>query len=164
MPAMPWHVHRYWSPPGRAPGATILRGFKRRAAASETTTGHCNWSVQLADALLGCGDQAEGRAMLVQALQIGARAGVYQTSSMPERTWRAPVFPAPRHPQDSRLPRSSDPTSEAFSRAVLSSVHARCRLVPARHGVAESSRAQHPALDELWTFQQMHRSRAADCP
>jgi ATP/maltotriose-dependent transcriptional regulator MalT len=36
-------------------------------------------SVQLADALLGCGDQAEGRAMLIQSLQIGARAGVYQT-------------------------------------------------------------------------------------
>jgi ATP/maltotriose-dependent transcriptional regulator MalT len=36
-------------------------------------------SVQLADALLGCGDQAEGRAMLVQSLQLGARAGVYQT-------------------------------------------------------------------------------------
>jgi LuxR family transcriptional regulator, maltose regulon positive regulatory protein len=36
-------------------------------------------SVQLADALLGCGDQAEGRSMLIQSLQIGARAGVYQT-------------------------------------------------------------------------------------
>jgi ATP/maltotriose-dependent transcriptional regulator MalT len=36
-------------------------------------------SVQLADALLACGDQAEGRAMLIQSLQIGARAGVYQT-------------------------------------------------------------------------------------
>jgi ATP/maltotriose-dependent transcriptional regulator MalT len=36
-------------------------------------------SVQLADALLGCGDQAEGRALLIQSLQIGARAGVYQT-------------------------------------------------------------------------------------
>jgi len=36
-------------------------------------------SVQLADALLGCGDQAEGRAMLIQSIQIGARAGVYQT-------------------------------------------------------------------------------------
>jgi len=36
-------------------------------------------SVQLADALLGCGDQAEGRAMLIQTLQVGARAGVYQT-------------------------------------------------------------------------------------
>jgi ATP/maltotriose-dependent transcriptional regulator MalT len=36
-------------------------------------------SVQLADALLGCGDQAEGRATLIHSLQIGARAGVYQT-------------------------------------------------------------------------------------
>jgi ATP/maltotriose-dependent transcriptional regulator MalT len=36
-------------------------------------------SVQLADALLACGDQAQGRAMLIQSLQIGARAGVYQT-------------------------------------------------------------------------------------
>jgi ATP/maltotriose-dependent transcriptional regulator MalT len=36
-------------------------------------------SVQLADALLGCGDEAEGAAILIQALQIGARAGVYQT-------------------------------------------------------------------------------------
>jgi ATP/maltotriose-dependent transcriptional regulator MalT len=36
-------------------------------------------SVQMADALLGCGDQAEGRAMLIQSLQIGARAGVHQT-------------------------------------------------------------------------------------
>ena len=34
----------------------------------------------------------------------------------------------------------------------------------ARHGVLESSRTQCPALDELWTVQQTHRARAADCP
>ena len=35
--------------------------------------------ISTVDALLECGDQAEGRAMLIQSLQIGARAGVYQT-------------------------------------------------------------------------------------
>ena len=68
----------------------IATGDKSRGAAvlrevHAANIGKCNsyWalrlSVQLADALLGCGDQAEGRALLVQALQVGARAGVYQT-------------------------------------------------------------------------------------
>ena len=32
------------------------------------------------------------------------------------------------------------------------------------HGILKSSRTQRPALDELRTFQQTHRSRAANCP
>jgi LuxR family maltose regulon positive regulatory protein len=91
---------------GEAPEAvTILREL--RATSSEKRN-HC-WalrlSVQLADALLGCGDQAEGRAMLVQALQVGARAGVYQTfvdagAHVAELLWTL------HHatPQDNRLP------------------------------------------------------------
>jgi LuxR family maltose regulon positive regulatory protein len=59
---------------------TILRELQ---AASCDKRNNNYWalrlSVQLADALLGCGDQVEGRAMLVQALHVGARAGVYQT-------------------------------------------------------------------------------------
>jgi LuxR family maltose regulon positive regulatory protein len=59
-------------------GATILRGLQA-SCGKRNNYRALLLSVQLADALLGCGDQAEGRAMLVQALQVGARAGVYQT-------------------------------------------------------------------------------------
>jgi LuxR family maltose regulon positive regulatory protein len=62
-------------------------------------------SVQLANALLGCEDQAEGRAMLVQALQVGARAGVYQTF-VDAGTHVAELLSSFNHaaPQDSGLP------------------------------------------------------------
>jgi LuxR family transcriptional regulator, maltose regulon positive regulatory protein len=60
-------------------GATILRELQAASCGKRNNYWALRLSVQLADALLACGDQAEGRAMLVQALQIGARAGVYQT-------------------------------------------------------------------------------------
>jgi LuxR family transcriptional regulator, maltose regulon positive regulatory protein len=60
-------------------GATILRKLQAASCGKRNNYWSLRLSVQLADALLGCGDQAEGRAMLVQALQVGARAGVYQT-------------------------------------------------------------------------------------
>jgi ATP/maltotriose-dependent transcriptional regulator MalT len=60
-------------------GATILRRLQAASCGKRNNYWALRLSVQLADALLGCGDQAEGRAMLVQALQVGARAGVYQT-------------------------------------------------------------------------------------
>jgi LuxR family maltose regulon positive regulatory protein len=60
-------------------GATILREQQAASCGKRNNYWALRLSVQLADALLACGEQAEGRAMLVQALQIGARAGVYQT-------------------------------------------------------------------------------------
>ena len=60
-------------------GATILRELQAVSCDRRNSYWALRLSVQLADALLACGDQAEGRAMLVQALQVGARAGVYQT-------------------------------------------------------------------------------------
>jgi LuxR family transcriptional regulator, maltose regulon positive regulatory protein len=91
-------------------GVTILRELQAASCDKRNNYWALRLSVQLADALLGCGDQAEGRAMLVQALQVGARAGVYQTfvdagahvaellSSLHDAT-----------PQDSRLPRELRP-------------------------------------------------------
>jgi ATP/maltotriose-dependent transcriptional regulator MalT len=60
-------------------GATILRKLQAASCGKRDNYRSLRLSVQLADALLGCGDQAEGRAMLIQTLQVGARAGVYQT-------------------------------------------------------------------------------------
>jgi LuxR family transcriptional regulator, maltose regulon positive regulatory protein len=60
-------------------GAVILRELHAANCGKRNNYWALQLSVQLADALLGCGDHAEGRAMLVQALQVGARAGVYQT-------------------------------------------------------------------------------------
>ena len=59
-------------------GAAILRELQAASCGKRNNYRALQLSVQLADALLGCGDQAEGRAMLVQALQVGARAGVFQ--------------------------------------------------------------------------------------
>jgi LuxR family maltose regulon positive regulatory protein len=60
-------------------GARILRELQAASSGKRNNYWALRLSLHLADALLGCGDQAEGRAMLVQALQVGARAGVYQT-------------------------------------------------------------------------------------
>ena len=60
-------------------GATILRKLQAASCGKRENYRALRLSVQLADALLGCGDQAEGRAMLIQSLQVGVRAGVYQT-------------------------------------------------------------------------------------
>ena len=59
--------------------ATILRTLQAASSGKRDNYWALRLSVQLADALLACEEHAEGRAMLVQALQVGARAGVYQT-------------------------------------------------------------------------------------
>jgi ATP/maltotriose-dependent transcriptional regulator MalT len=86
-------------------GVTILRELQAASCGKRDNYRALRLSVQLADALLGCGDRAEGRAMLVQALQVGARAGVYQTfvdagAHVAELLWCL-CHAAPR---DSRLP------------------------------------------------------------
>jgi ATP/maltotriose-dependent transcriptional regulator MalT len=60
-------------------GVTLLRKLQAASCDKRNNYWALRLSIQLADALLGCKDQAEGRAMLVQALHVGARAGVYQT-------------------------------------------------------------------------------------
>jgi LuxR family transcriptional regulator, maltose regulon positive regulatory protein len=84
---------------------TILRELQAASGAKRNNCWALRLSVQLADALLGCGDQAEGRAMLVQALQVGARAGVYQTF-VDAGAHVAELLSSLYHgaPQDNRLP------------------------------------------------------------
>jgi ATP/maltotriose-dependent transcriptional regulator MalT len=60
-------------------GSKILQNLQAASCGRRDHYRALRLSVQLADALLGCGDQVEGRAMLIQSLQIGARAGVHQT-------------------------------------------------------------------------------------
>ena len=86
-------------------GATILRELQAASHGKRNNYWALQLSVQLADALLGCGDQAEGRAMLVQALQIGARAGVHQTF-VDAGSHVAELLLSLHHatPQDSRMP------------------------------------------------------------
>jgi LuxR family maltose regulon positive regulatory protein len=111
-------------------GAMILRELQAASGGKRNNYWALRLSVQLADALLGCGDQAEGRAMLVQALQVGARAGVYQTfvdagvhvtellSSLHDAT-----------PQDSRLP----PELRPYIGSILADrAQQRARTVPTR--------------------------------
>jgi LuxR family maltose regulon positive regulatory protein len=91
---------------GNAPrGATILRELQADSCGKRNNYWALRLSVQLADALLACGDQAEGRAMLVQALQVGARAGVYQTF-VDAGAHVAELMLSLHHamPQDNRLP------------------------------------------------------------
>jgi len=86
-------------------GATILRELQAASSCKRNNYWALRLSVQLADALLGCGDQAEGRAILIQALQVGARAGVYQT--FVDAGAHVAEFLLSLHhatPQDSRLP------------------------------------------------------------
>jgi ATP/maltotriose-dependent transcriptional regulator MalT len=86
-------------------GVTVLRELQAASCGKRNNYWALRLSVQLADALLGCGDQAEGRAMLVQALQIGARAGLYQTF-VDAGAHVAELLLSLHHatPQDSRLP------------------------------------------------------------
>ncbi len=86
-------------------GATILRELQAASCGKRNNYWALRLSVHLADALLGSGDQAEGRAMLVQALQVGARAGVYQTF-VDAGAHVAELLLSLYHatPQDSRLP------------------------------------------------------------
>jgi ATP/maltotriose-dependent transcriptional regulator MalT len=60
-------------------GSQILQKLQAASSGKRDNYRALQLSVQLVDALLGCGDQAEGRALLIQSLQIGARAGVHQT-------------------------------------------------------------------------------------
>ncbi len=96
-------------------GATILRELHAASCDKRNSYWALRLSVQLADALLGCGDQAEGRAMLVQALQIGARAGVYQTF-VDGGAHVAELLLSLHHatPQDSRLPPELRPYIESI--------------------------------------------------
>jgi LuxR family maltose regulon positive regulatory protein len=86
-------------------GVTILKELQAASCGKRNNYWALRLSVQLADALLGCGDRAEGRAMLVQALQVGARAGVYQIF-VDAGTHVAELLSLLHHatPQDSRLP------------------------------------------------------------
>jgi LuxR family maltose regulon positive regulatory protein len=86
-------------------GARILRELQATSCGKRNNYWALRLSVQLADALLGCGEQAEGRAMLIQALQVGARAGVYQTF-VDAGAHVAELLLSLHHatPQDSRLP------------------------------------------------------------
>jgi LuxR family maltose regulon positive regulatory protein len=86
-------------------GATILRELQAASCGKRNNYWALRLSVQLADALLACGDQAAGRAILVQALQVGARAGVYQT--FVDAGAHVAEFLVSLHdatPQESRLP------------------------------------------------------------
>jgi LuxR family maltose regulon positive regulatory protein len=85
--------------------AANLRALQAASCGKRNNYWALRLSVLLADALLGCGDQAEGRAMLVQALQVGARAGVYQTF-VDAGAHVAELLLSLHHaaPQDSRLP------------------------------------------------------------
>jgi LuxR family maltose regulon positive regulatory protein len=96
-------------------GVTILRELQAASCGKRNNYWGLRLSVQLADALLGCGDQAEGRAMLVQALQVGARAGVYQTF-VDAGAHVAELLLSLHHanPQDSRLPPELRPYIESI--------------------------------------------------
>ena len=85
--------------------ATILRELQEACCDKRNNYWALRLSVHMADALLGCGDQAEGRAILIQALQVGARAGVYQTF-VDAGAHVAELLLSLHHaaPQDSRLP------------------------------------------------------------
>jgi LuxR family maltose regulon positive regulatory protein len=86
-------------------GAAILRELQAASCGKRNNYWGLRLSVQLADALLGCGDQIEGRALLVQALQVGARAGVFQTF-VDAGAQVAELLGSLHHaaPQDGRLP------------------------------------------------------------
>jgi ATP/maltotriose-dependent transcriptional regulator MalT len=86
-------------------GARILRELQAASSGKRNNYWALRLSLHLADALLGCGDQVEGRAMLVQALQVGARAGVYQTF-VDAGAYVAELLLSLHDaaPQDSRLP------------------------------------------------------------
>jgi ATP/maltotriose-dependent transcriptional regulator MalT len=111
-------------------GATILRELHAAGCGKRNNYWALRLSVQLADALLGCGDQAEGRAMLVQALQVGARAGVYQIF-VDAGTYVAELLLTlhDANPQESRLP----PELRPYIGSILADrAQQRTRTLPAR--------------------------------
>jgi ATP/maltotriose-dependent transcriptional regulator MalT len=95
--------------------ATVLRKLQAASCDKRNNYWALRLSVQLADALLAGGDQAEGRAMLVQALQIGARAGLYQTF-VDAGAHVAEMLLSLNHatPQDGRLPPELRPYIESI--------------------------------------------------
>jgi ATP/maltotriose-dependent transcriptional regulator MalT len=110
--------------------ATILRELQAASGGKRNNYWALRLSVQLADALLACGDQAEGRAMLIQALQVGARAGVYQTF-VDAGGHVAELLLSFHHsiPQDSRLP----PELGSYIGSILADrTQHRVRTLPAR--------------------------------
>jgi LuxR family maltose regulon positive regulatory protein len=130
-------------------GATILRELQAVSCCKRNNYWALQLSVQLADALLGCGDQAEGRAMLVQALQVGARAGVYQTF-VDAGAHVAELLLSLHHatPQDSRLP----PELRPYVGSILADrAQQRARTLPARPSrVTESlSPREHSVLRSM---------------
>jgi ATP/maltotriose-dependent transcriptional regulator MalT len=110
-------------------GATIIRELQAASCGKRNNYQALQLSVALADALLGCGDQAEGRAMLVQALQLGARAGVYQTF-VDAGAHVAELLLSLQHatPQDSRLP----PEFRPYIGSILADRAQRARMLPTR--------------------------------
>jgi ATP/maltotriose-dependent transcriptional regulator MalT len=130
-------------------GATILRDLQAASCGKRNNYWALQLSVRLADALLGCGDQAEGRAMLVQALQIGARAGVHQTF-VDAGAHIAELLLSFYHaaPQDSRLPAELRP----YIGSILADLaQQRARSLPARPSrVTESlSPREHSVLRSM---------------
>jgi LuxR family transcriptional regulator, maltose regulon positive regulatory protein len=129
-------------------GATILRELQATCDKRNNYRA-LRLSVQLADALLACGDQAEGRAMLVQALQVGARAGVYQTF-VDAGANVAELLLSLHHatPQDSRLP----PELRPYIGSILADrAQQRAHVSPARASrVSESlSPREHSVLRSM---------------
>jgi LuxR family maltose regulon positive regulatory protein len=111
-------------------GATILRELQAASRGKRNNYWALQLSVQLADALLGCGDQAEGRALLIQALQVGARAGVYQTF-VDAGAHVDELLLSLHHatPQDSRLP----PELRPYIGSILADrAQQRARMLPTR--------------------------------
>ncbi len=130
-------------------GATILRELQAASCGKRNNYRALRLSVQLADALLACGDQAEGHAMLVQALHVGARAGVYQTF-VDAGTRVAEVLSSLYYatPQDSRLP----PELRPYIGSVLADrAQQRTRTLPTRASrVTESlSPREHSVLRSM---------------
>jgi LuxR family transcriptional regulator, maltose regulon positive regulatory protein len=130
-------------------GATLLRELQAASCGKRNNYWALRLSVELADALLGCGDQAEGRAMLIQALQVGARAGVYQTF-VDAGAHVTELLVSLHHatPQDSRLP----PELRPYIGSILSDrAQQRARTLPTRASrVSESlSPREHSVLRSM---------------
>jgi len=96
-------------------GVKILRELQADSYGKRNRYWALRLSIQLSEALLGHGDRAEGRALLIQALQVGARAGIYQTF-VDAGTHVADLLSSLRYapPQDSRLPPELRPYIESI--------------------------------------------------
>jgi ATP/maltotriose-dependent transcriptional regulator MalT len=129
--------------------ATILRELQAASCGKRNNYWALRLSVQLSDALLACGDQAEGRAMLIQALQVGARAGVYQTF-VDAGAHVAELLLSLHHanPQDSRLP----PELRPYIGSILADrarLHTRTSLARASRVTESLSPREHSVLRSM---------------